>query len=228
MIMSYQQTLDNLQVKPDDYFIQTRPEMMEFIPKSAERILEVGCATGLFGAQLKRRPGVEVWGIEYDTESAEIAREKLDMVLAGDIMQLTDHLPDAYFDCVVFNDVLEHLVDPFAVLLKVKSKLVKKGLIVCSIPNIRFFYTLKNFIIDKQWKYEDAGIMDKTHLRFFTERSIADMFDSLGYTIVELRGINGISSCKFSMVNALSMGYLSDTRYLQFACVATPNSTSAK
>ncbi len=220
--MSYQQTLDNLQVKPDDYFIQTRPEMLEFIPPTAERILEVGCATGMFGAQLKRRSDVEVWGIEYDTESAEIAREKLDMVLAGDVLQLGDHLPDSYFDCIVFNDVLEHLVDPFTVLLKVKGKLVKNGSIVCSIPNIRFFYTLKNFILDKQWKYEDAGIMDKTHLRFFTERSIVDMFDSLGYKMVEMKGINAIRSWKFSFFNALSMGYLSDTRYLQFACVATP------
>lgn len=220
--MSYDQTIDNLQVKPDDYFIRTRPEMLEFIPQSAERILEAGCATGLFGAQLKRRANVEVWGIEYDSESADIARNNLDMVLAGDILQLIDHLPDSYFDCVVCNDVLEHLVDPFSVLLKMKGKLVKDGVVVCSIPNIRFFYVLKNFIFNKQWKYEDAGIMDKTHLRFFTERSIVDMFDSLGYRIVELRGINGINSWKFSLFNALSMGYLTDTRYLQFACVAAP------
>lgn len=220
--MYYNQTLENLQVKPDDYFIQTRPEMLEYIPESAERILEAGCASGLFGAQLKRRPNVEVWGIEYDSVSAESARNRLDMVFAGDILGLTDHLPNAYFDCVIFNDVLEHLVDPYAVLLKVKSKLAKDGLIVCSIPNIRFFYTLRNFIVSKQWKYEDAGIMDKTHLRFFTKRSIEDMFDSLGYRIVELKGINGINSWKFSLLNALSMGYLSDTRYLQFACVVTP------
>jgi 2-polyprenyl-3-methyl-5-hydroxy-6-metoxy-1,4-benzoquinol methylase len=220
--MYYNQTLENLQVKPDDYFIQTRPEMLEYIPESAERILEAGCASGLFGAQLKRRPNVEVWGIEYDSVSAESARERLDMVFAGDILELTDHLPNAYFDCVIFNDVLEHLVDPFAVLLKVKSKLAKDGMIVCSIPNIRFFYAFRNFIVNKQWKYEDAGIMDKTHLRFFTKRSIEDMFDSLGYRILALKGINGINSWKFSLLNALSMGYLSDTRYLQFACVVTP------
>lgn len=220
--MSYSQTLDNLQVKPDDYFIQTRPEMLDYIPKSAERILEAGCASGLFGAQLKKRSNVEVWGIEYDSESAERAREKLDIVLAGDILQLSDHLPDAFFDCVVFNDVLEHLIDPFAVLLKLKGKLARNGVVVCSIPNIRFFYALKDFIVHKQWKYEDAGIMDKTHLRFFTKKSIIDMFDHLGYRIVLLQGINGIDSWKFSLLNALSMGYLSDTRYFQFACVATP------
>lgn len=222
MFMNYQQTLDNLQVKPDDYFVKTRPEMLEFIPESAQRILEAGCASGLFGAQLKRRSNVEVWGVEYDSESAESARDKLDMVLAGDILQLSDHLPDAYFDCVVFNDVLEHLIDPFTVLLKVKGKLAKNGLIVCSIPNIRFFYALKNFIVNKQWKYEDAGIMDKTHLRFFTKRSIIDMFHSLGYRIIEIRGINGIDNWKFSLLNAMSLGYLSDTRYLQYACVVTP------
>jgi 2-polyprenyl-3-methyl-5-hydroxy-6-metoxy-1,4-benzoquinol methylase len=220
--MSYSQTLDNLLVKPEDYFIKTRPEMLEYIPDTAERILEAGCASGLFGAQLKQRSNVEVWGIEYDSESAESARRKLDMVLAGDILPLTDHLPDAYFDCVIFNDVLEHLIDPFAVLLKLKGKLAKDGIIVCSIPNIRFYHTLKKFIVNKQWKYEDAGIMDKTHLRFFTKASIIDMFDSLGYRILKLQGINGIDSWKFSLLNMLSFGYLSDTRYLQFACVATP------
>jgi 2-polyprenyl-3-methyl-5-hydroxy-6-metoxy-1,4-benzoquinol methylase len=220
--MSYHQTLDNLQVKPDDYFIRDRPEMLEYIPQTAQRILEVGCASGLFGAQLKRRSDVEVWGIEYDSASADIARDSLDMVFAGDILQVSDHLPDTYFDCVVFNDVLEHLIDPFSVLLKMKGKLAKNGVIVCSIPNIRFFFTFKNFIINKQWKYEDAGIMDKTHLRFFTKNSIIDMFNSLGYRIIELKGINGINSWKFSLLNALSFGYLSDTRYLQFACVVTP------
>jgi SAM-dependent methyltransferase len=220
--MSYSQTLDNLLIKPDDYFIQTRPEMLEYIPETAERILEAGCASGLFGAQLKQRSNVEVWGIEYDSESAESARQRLDMVLAGDILPLTDHLPDAYFDCAIFNDVLEHLIDPFAVLLKLKGKLAKGGIVVCSIPNIRFYHTFKKFIVNKQWKYEDAGIMDKTHLRFFTKASIVDMFDSLGYKILKLQGINGIDSWKFSLLNSLSFGYLSDTRYLQFACVATP------
>ena len=218
----YRQNLDNLLSKPEDYFIQTRPEMLEYIPKTAHRILEVGCSSGLFAAQLKERAGAEVWGIEFDHESAERAREKIDKVFVGDIFQLSADLPEAYFDCIVLNDVLEHLVDPFAVLLRLKGKLAENGIIVCSIPNIRFFHTLKKFVLDKQWKYEDAGIMDKTHLRFFTKKSIIDMFNTLGYTILKLEGINGIDSWKFSLLNALSLGYLSDTRFLQFACVARP------
>ena len=220
--MNYSQNLDNLLVKPDDYYVQTRPEMLQYIPSTARHILEAGCASGLFGMQLKQRSNAEVWGIEFDPESAKSAREKLDHVLCGDISELIDELPDEYFDCIIFNDVLEHLVDPFNILLKSKSKLNKDGMVVCSIPNIRFLYTLKRFVINKEWKYEDAGIMDKTHLRFFTKKSIDHMFTSLGYKILKLEGINGINSWKFSVLNFLSLGNLSDTRYLQYACVAKP------
>jgi 2-polyprenyl-3-methyl-5-hydroxy-6-metoxy-1,4-benzoquinol methylase len=220
--MSYDQNISDLLVKPEDYFVQTRPEMLSFIPKNAKRILEIGCASGLFGAQLKRDLKAEVWGVETDNDTSAVAREKLDHVLVGDIFQLMEDLPDRYFDCLVFNDVLEHLVDPFAVLLRMKGKIAQDGVVVCSIPNVRFFYILKNFLISKQWKYEDAGIMDKTHLRFFTKNSIIDMFNTLGYRVLKIEGINGIRSWKFSLINALSLGYLSDTRYLQFACVVKP------
>ena len=72
------------------------------------------------------------------------------------------------------------------------------------------------------WKYEDAGILDKTHLRFFTKNSITDMFNDLNFTIIKMHGINEIKTWKFNLINVLLFGYLSDTRYLQFACVVKP------
>ncbi|NQT50312.1 class I SAM-dependent methyltransferase [Candidatus Kuenenbacteria bacterium] len=215
--------LDNLSTKPEEYFTQTRPEMLDFIPKSAKKILDVGCGSGLFSEQLKKNWDPEIWGVELDKDAAELAKDKIDKVLVGDIFQLLDDLPGKYFDCIIFNDLLEHLADPYRLLLKMKEKLTTNGIIVCSLPNVRYFPTLMDLLIKKQWKYEDAGILDKTHLRFFTQKSIIDMFNLLDYKIIKMEGINAITSWKFALLNILSLGYLTDTKYLQFASVVKPN-----
>src|SRR3989344_2104623 len=163
-------------VKPDWYYGLYRTEMIKFVPKTAKKILDVGCSSGLFGIQLKKTLDAEVWGIELDKKSAKIASKSLNKVLCGDVSEIIKNLPDSYFDIIVFNDVLEHLIDPYGVLLKMKKKLSPEGLIVCSLPNIRYIVALKRLILDKQWKYDDSGVLDKTHLRFFTLKSIKDMF----------------------------------------------------
>jgi 2-polyprenyl-3-methyl-5-hydroxy-6-metoxy-1,4-benzoquinol methylase len=208
--------------KPAVYFSQPRPEMVKFIPANAKRILDVGCAEGTFGASLKQMFGSEVWGVEPVPAVAEIASQRLDRVLCGDISAELDQCDDGYFDCIIFNDVLEHLVDPYHVLVDVKRKLSPQGVVVASIPNIRYFPVLKDYVFRGEWRYEDAGIMDKTHLRFFTRKSIIDMFPSLGYRLLRLEGINPRPSWKFTALNFVLLGRLSDSRYLQFACVAQP------
>ena len=214
----------DLKTRSANYYNQwnNRPEMMQFIPKNAQKILDVGCAQGLFGERLKKELKAEVWGIEIDQKSAKKAQVRIDKVLIGDISDLLDKIPNDYFDCVIFNDVLEHLVDPYSLLKKIKSKLNLNGVVVCSLPNIRFFYTLKALVLGKEWKYVDIGILDKTHLRFFTQKSIEDMFKILGYRILKLKGIHELHSWKFSLLNFLLFGALSDIKYSQFACVAKP------
>lgn len=212
----------DLSIKPDRYYAQARPEMIDFIPISSNKILDAGCGEGEFSRQLKDELNAEVWGAEIDPNAAALAKKKIDRVIVGDISQLINKLPDAYFDCIVFNDVLEHLVDPFRMLQEIKGKINTGGVIVCSIPNVRYFRTLKKLLVQKQWKYKNDGILDKTHLRFFTYRSIIDMFDSLGYEILKIEGVNAIMSWEFKLLNLFCLGYLSDTRYLRFACVAKP------
>jgi 2-polyprenyl-3-methyl-5-hydroxy-6-metoxy-1,4-benzoquinol methylase len=216
----------DLSTKPDKYFSQTRSEILPFVPKDAQRILDVGCGEGRFASKLKELLGAEVWGIEYVPAAAEVARRSLDRVLVGDVMQQLEQLPDRYFDCITFTDVLEHLVDPYRVLVAMKQKLSPRGVIVASIPNVRFFRTLFNLVVRGQWRYEEAGILDKTHLRFFTKKSISEMFDSLGYSVVELKGINATPSWKVALFNFATLGLFSDTRYLQFCCVAEPAQVS--
>lgn len=212
--------LSDLTENSADYYKQDRSEMIDFIPPTVRRVLDIGCGEGRFGLQLKQS-GMKVWGVEMDTRSATVAQQYLDGVIIGDINNIVSNLPDNFYDCIVFNDVLEHLADPFTLLNRIKRKLCREGIVVSSIPNVRYFGNLKNLLIKKNWKYEDSGILDKTHLRFFTENSIRHLFDSLGYEIIRLRGINALKPrWKFKLLNFFLFGYLSDTKYLQFACVA--------
>jgi len=215
-------SIADLSTKPEDYFSQTRAEVLPFVPKDAKRILDVGCGEGRFASKLKELLRAEVWGIEYVPTAAEVARQHLDRVLVGDVTQQLEQLPNRYFDCVTFTDVLEHLVDPYQVLLAMKEKLSADGVIVASIPNVRYFRNLFDLVVRGTWQYEDFGILDKTHLRFFTKKSIEEMLESLGYRVLRIHGINATPSWKVALFNLATLGAFSDTQYLQFCCVAAP------
>jgi 2-polyprenyl-3-methyl-5-hydroxy-6-metoxy-1,4-benzoquinol methylase len=207
--------------KPSEYYSGIREEMIPYIPLNVSKILEIGCGEGNFGAALKK-DGVEVWGIEYSHEEATVAQSKLDKVFAGDVFLHLDKLPDNYFDVIVCNDVLEHLTDPYTVLEKFKAKLTNKGVVVSSIPNIRFFRTFFDFVFRKNWDYTDNGIMDKTHYRFFTIKSIRKMYENLGYEIVRHEGINASRSIRPLLWNILMLNSFWDIKFRQFATVARP------
>lgn len=130
-------SMDQVQRLPVEsvYYRQTRPEMLEFVPAGTQRVLELGCAEGIFAATVKER-GAEVWGIEFDPRAAEQASALLDHVLVGDADEQIAELPDAYFDVIVCNDVLEHLFNPCATLKLLRPKLTPEGVVVASIPNI--------------------------------------------------------------------------------------------
>jgi methionine biosynthesis protein MetW len=209
--------------KPSVYYQRHRREIEPFIPTDVRRVLDVGCGQGFFGEMLKSTREIEVWGVELDAVSAKEASRRLDRVLTGDVEQNLNSLSDGYFDCITFNDVLEHLVDPWNILRLIKSKLRPGGVVVSSIPNIRYFYALREVLVDRQWPYRGYGIFDKTHLRFFTYKSMIDLFNASGFDVVKIHGINGFDSWKFSMLSKLFLNKISDMRYEQFVVIASPN-----
>ena len=202
-----------------DYFGQTRLEIISFVPKDINSILDIGCGNGSFLKLIKEQTGAETWGIEMVTEVAENAKNKVDNILTGRIEDLLDSIPDSYFDCITFNDVLEHLLEPEKVLKIIGSKLSEKGIIIASIPNVRYFFNLYGLLIKKDWEYKNSGILDSTHLRFFTQKSMRQMFEKAGYLILKQEGINKIDSVKFRLFNLLTLGIFRDTKYLQFICL---------
>ncbi|MCX6155610.1 MAG: class I SAM-dependent methyltransferase [Candidatus Kapabacteria bacterium] len=203
-----------------DYYSQVRFEMMKYIPQSTKRMLDVGCGSGVFGNQIKQNSQCEVWGIELNESAAKIAISKLDRVLRGRVENQIDLLPDSYFDCITFNDVLEHLVDPYSVLERIKSKLVQGGVVISSIPNILYAPVMFDLIIHKDWKYQDFGILDRTHLRFFVKKSIIRMFEEAGYEIVSIDGINPIRKFIFNVINVITFYIFNQTKFPQYATVA--------
>ncbi len=168
--------------KPDNYYKNIRHDLLPLISEEAKCILEVGCAEGMTGKELKKRPGVFVAGIESNKNAAELARNVLDDVITGDIEEIEIPYNPSSFDCIVFADVLEHLINPLAVLNKVNKILKKDGTIIMSIPNVQF-YGVVHQLIEGNWTYQKEGILDETHLRFFTLKEIEKLVENAGLCI---------------------------------------------
>jgi 2-polyprenyl-3-methyl-5-hydroxy-6-metoxy-1,4-benzoquinol methylase len=207
-----------------EYFDGLRDEVAAYVPIDSNTILDIGCGSGNFGNLLKERgENVNVWGVELNAKVAQLASKKLDKIIVGDIEKCIPEIPDSFFDCITFNDSLEHMIDPFNVLLKIKSKLTEKGVVVSSIPNVRYYNNLRDLLFYRQWEYVDDGILDRTHLRFFTDKSIVNMYNRLGYNIQLMQGINKSKKNKVRRLVKLSFGWLDDIQYLQFVTRAKPN-----
>lgn len=207
--------------KPNSYYAATRTEMLKYIPSSTFRFLDVGCGEGYFGNMIKNYKTAEVWGVEIYQKAAEIASKKIDKVVFGNYETDSLSLPQHYFDCIFFNDVLEHFINPWEILEITKEYLANGGYIIASLPNMRFLYAMKSLIFEQNWKYCREGILDKTHLRFFTFKSAKDLFNEKGYFVHTLEGIRGIEfPIKFRFFNFMFGGKFSDMKYERFVIVA--------
>ena len=192
--------------KPPSYYENVRNDLIPLIPMDATHILEVGCATGMTGRELKKRNGAFVAGLEFNAEAAREAKKNLDDVIEGDIEKIDLPYSDNTFDCIFFADVLEHLVDPLSALLKVKRLLKKEGTIVASIPNVQFHGVIHK-LIEGNWTYEKEGILDETHLRFFTYKEIIKLFSQAGYSIQKVEEVLDPQYEKFLTQNTTTLNF---------------------
>ena len=206
--------------KSNTYYKNTREEMLEFFPTNAKTVLDIGCGEGAFASLIKEKFKTETWGIEYMEDHGKQAEKSLDKVFIGPCENFIEDLPDNYFDVIYCNDVLEHLVDPEWVLEKLQPKLSEQGIIISSIPNMRYHSALKKLVINKSWEYERSGVMDKTHLRWFTKKSIKNMYERLGYEVLTHKGINKTRSIKPYLYNIPLLFTATDMFYVQYATVA--------
>lgn len=163
------------------YFQHVRQEILGLVPMQASAILDVGCAVGNLGRALKERQTCEVAGIETHPAAAAVARRWLDRVWDQDVDTVLDELPSAAFDCVVAADVLEHLPDPWSTLRRLAEKLspAPHARLIVSLPNAAHWSVVLP-LLQGEWQYQDAGILDATHLRFFTPASVGRLVAGAG------------------------------------------------
>lgn len=209
----------------NNYVHTDRRMMQKFVPDSAERMLDVGCNTGGFGAALKASRALEVWGVEPNVGAAEYASTFLDHVVTDMFTQST-RVPDNYFDVVVFNDVLEHIVDPWEALQIASKKLRAGGCVVASLPNILHQDNLLHMLREKDFRYEPIGIRDRTHLRFFTRKSSIRLFEESGFRVSAVEGVNEdwwSPNLMRRLIYKIFGKQLEETKYIQYAIVAFPH-----
>jgi 2-polyprenyl-3-methyl-5-hydroxy-6-metoxy-1,4-benzoquinol methylase len=189
---SYVSMPPSAETAPDPlYFGHARPEVVALVPETARRVFDIGCGAGRLGEAIKRRQEASVSGIEAHAGAAEAARQRLDQVWDGDVEQLAaDIIPAGSFDAIVCADVLEHLREPGRLLERAREWLVADGRLIASLPNVRH-YSVVSSLLEGNWTYEPAGLLDETHLRFFTRRDMVDLFERAGFEVADVRVVPG-------------------------------------
>jgi 2-polyprenyl-3-methyl-5-hydroxy-6-metoxy-1,4-benzoquinol methylase len=161
----------------------THSKIVSLVPP-ATRVLEFGCATGYMSEVLKDRLGCTVVGIEIDRDAAALAEQHAERVIVGDAEKIdyAAELAGEEFDVVLFADVLEHLKEPGDVLRRVRPFVAENGVVIASIPNIAHA-SVRLALLGGEFRYREWGLLDDTHLRFFTRASIQDLFEETGYVV---------------------------------------------
>ena len=161
----------------------THSKIVSLVPP-ATRVLEFGCATGYMSEVLKSRLGCTVTGVEIDPEAAALAEQHCDRVIVGDAEKIdyAVELAGEEFDVVMFADVLEHLKEPGDVLRRIRPFLADHGILIASIPNIAHG-SVRLALLSGEFRYREWGLLDDTHLRFFTRASIQDLFEETGFVV---------------------------------------------
>lgn len=168
------------------YFDNLRDEIEPLVPDHPGVVMDVGCGEGVTSRWLKEiRPSVTTVGVEIDRSVAATAASVVDSVVVADLDDGIGPLAPyrGRIDLLLLLDVLEHLRDPWARLVDLKSLLAPGAVVIASIPNVRNLKVLGPLLVKGEWRYQSSGILDRTHLRFFTRRSILDLFQGAGFAI---------------------------------------------
>jgi 2-polyprenyl-3-methyl-5-hydroxy-6-metoxy-1,4-benzoquinol methylase len=154
--------------------------------KAGAIVLEGGVSSGYF-AQVLTSAGMVVDGLELDPDAAQRARRVCRRVWVGDLQTVDADALDGPYDVLLFGDTLEHITDPVAVLRRLRSQLRDDGALVVSIPNFENWAVRLQVLVGR-FRYTDRGILDRTHLRFYTEQSVVELFRDAGFEVVDMRG----------------------------------------
>lgn len=165
---------------------QHNQDLLAMIPKDAQRIVEVGCSSGALAREYKKiNPNCHYAGVECIPEYAKLAERYCDRVLELDIEGANEDFlgNELSCDCWIFGDALEHLRDPWLLLAKIRKVIPENGNIIACIPNAQH-WSVQARLCSGNFRYEDAGLLDRSHLRWFTRLTIIEMFENAGFKII--------------------------------------------
>ena len=215
------------------YRSKLRPEVMKLSPplRAGLRMLDVGCGDGVFSAAFPQ--AAETWGIEPDQRSAAVAVGSMTKVFPNTFEEVEFELPAGYFDLVVCNDVMEHMTDHDSFLRRIQRVMAPGAYLVGPLPNARFRSNLFNLVVARDWHYQDSGVLDRTHFRFFTFKSLRRTLGEAGFEVKRIEGLNGggvsgwgardVAERAFgAALLLLSGGAAADISYLQIGFLAVP------
>lgn len=204
-----------------NYHSYIRSELIDMLPPfQGWKFCEVGCGAGATLEYLMTRGASYVAGVDIDEKSIQIAsRRGLNLVLAADVEKAQLPFNEKEFDCIILADVLEHLYNPWATLRKLMSYLSDNGHVLISLPNIKHYSILLNLIFHDSWTYLDAGILDNSHIRFFTLQEIYKLLNSSGLRIVKIDR-NNSSGPKMRLMNRLLFNRLENFITVQYYVMA--------
>ena len=170
------------------YHQNPRAEIASFINEPPGVVLDIGCGGGATGKLIKEKfPGTRVIGVELNPHAAAYARQHLDDVVCASIdeVDLAQHVGEVAIGTVLLLDVLEHLYDPWRALTRIRTWLAAGTRVLASVPNIRNLVNLHELAAGA-WEYGPHGVLDVTHVRFFTRTTLRRMFEETGYAVAHM------------------------------------------
>lgn len=186
------------------YYSHVRKDIAPVLPRAFNSVLDIGCGEGVTSAWLKsEHPHIKTTGVELDKGVAPRLVKNVDEMYIGDFTSLSANL--GTFDLILLLDVLEHLENPVEALEACKKLLRPGGSVVISLPNVAHVSVSLPLLLSKKFEYADAGILDRTHLRFFTEASALELLKEAGFTVRDAVA-GGMNARKYRWTNALSGG----------------------
>lgn len=166
---------------------QHNPDLLKLIPNTSKKVIEIGCSSGALAREFKKTNQNVHWlGVEIDSNYAELAKRYCNDTLVHNIDDCNQEFYDQQSnrDCWVFGDTLEHLKDPWAVIKNIRRVIPVNGSIVACIPNAQHWSLITKLSVG-DFRYQDSGLLDRTHIRWFTRQTIIELFEGQSLKIVE-------------------------------------------
>ena len=210
-----------------DYFSHARREILPYLPSKIEKCLDIGCGNGTTSAFVRHLHPEVTWagGVELFPDAAENARSVLDQVWCGDLeaTSFETAIAPASLDVILCLDVLEHLVDPWTVVKRLSPLLKTDGRLIISIPNIRNWKFIRKLLMNGDFHYRDAGLLDRTHLRFFVRDTAIELAEAGGLKVSYAGNAHPWKPLDMrNILYHISMCGLEDLMIKQFMIVAKP------